>query len=62
MKKKLFAYMLLLTAIVSVTSGCMVREGYGNRRNHHDRYHNNGYNNGYNRGDHYHDSTHDRGY
>ncbi|NHA07932.1 hypothetical protein G7092_29300 [Mucilaginibacter sp. HC2] len=57
MKKKLFAYMLALTAIVSVTSGCMVREGYGNRRYHHDRYYNNGYDNGYNRGDH-----HDRGY
>jgi hypothetical protein len=58
MKKNLFAYILLLTAIVSVTSGCMVREGYGNRRYHHDRYHNNsGYDNGYNRGDH-----HDRGY
>jgi hypothetical protein len=57
MKKKLFAYMLALTAIVSVTSGYMVREGYGNRRYHHDRYYNNGYDNGYNRGDH-----HDRGY
>jgi hypothetical protein len=55
MKKKLFAYMLALTAIVSVTSGCMVREGYGNHRNHHDRYHN-GYNNGHDR-DHYHNGT-----
>ncbi|MBB6112321.1 hypothetical protein [Mucilaginibacter lappiensis] len=27
MKKRFFAYMFLLAAIVSVTSGCVVREG-----------------------------------
>jgi len=27
MKKRFFAYMLALTAVVSVTSGCVVREG-----------------------------------
>lgn len=58
MKKRFFAYAFLLAAIVSVTSGCVVRDGYGNRRHHHDRYHN-GYNNGYDH-DRYHD--HDRGY
>ncbi|WP_262889524.1 hypothetical protein [Mucilaginibacter inviolabilis] len=37
MKKRFFAYMLLLAAIVSVTSGCVVREGgYG----YHHRYYN----------------------
>ncbi|MGF7041806.1 hypothetical protein [Mucilaginibacter lappiensis] len=58
MKKRFLAYAFLLAAIVSVTSGCVVRDGYGNRRHHHDRYHN-GYNdNGYDRGHH----DHDRGY
>ena len=55
MKKKFLAYAFLLAAIVSVTSGCVVREGYGRRGYHHNGYNNNGYH------DHgYHD--HDRGY
>lgn len=46
MKKRFFAYLFLLAAVVSVTSGCVVREGgYG----YHHRYHNGYYN-------------HDRGY
>ena len=52
MKKRILAYAFLLAAIVSVTSGCMVRDGYGHRGYHHNRY-NNGYNNYHN---------HDRGY
>jgi hypothetical protein len=60
MKKRFVAFALLISAVVSVTSGCMVREDYG----HHRRYHN-GYNNGSNNG--YHDSNdhghyNDRGY
>jgi len=55
MKKRFLAYAFLLAAIVSVTSGCVVREGYGRRGYHHNGYNNNGYH------DHgYHD--HDRGY
>ena len=55
MKKRFLAYAFLLAAIVSVTSGCVVREGYGRRGYHHNGYYNNGYH------DHgYHD--HDRGY
>ncbi|WP_183556647.1 hypothetical protein [Mucilaginibacter sp. SP1R1] len=42
MKKRFLAYALLLAAIVSVTSGCVVRDGYGHRGYHHDRYYNNG--------------------
>ena len=62
MKRKFVALALLISAVVSVTSGCMVREDYGGRGRH--RYHN-GYNNGYNNG--YHDGNdhghyHDRGY
>jgi hypothetical protein len=56
MKRKFVALALLISAVVSVTSGCVVREDYG----HHHRYRN-GYNNGYNNGyDHGH--YHDRGY
>jgi hypothetical protein len=55
MKKRFLAYAFLLAAVVSVTSGCIVRDDYGHRR-HHNRY-NNGYNNG---NDNYH--NHDRGY
>lgn len=58
MKKRFVAFALLISAVVSVTSGCMVREGYGDRGRH--RYHN-GYNNGYhNSNDHGH--YNDRGY
>lgn len=32
MKKKFVAFTLLISAIVSVTSGCIVREGYGGHR------------------------------
>ncbi|QEM13956.1 MULTISPECIES: hypothetical protein [Mucilaginibacter] len=60
MKRKFVALALLISAVVSVTSGCVVREDYG----HHHRYrngYNNGYNNGYQNGsDHGH--YHDRGY
>ncbi|GAA3974015.1 hypothetical protein [Mucilaginibacter dorajii] len=46
MKKRFVAFALLIsTVVLSVTSGCVVRDGYGRGR-HHDRGHN-GYNNGY---------------
>jgi hypothetical protein len=52
MKKRFVAFALLISAVViSVSSGCVVRDGYG-RGNHHGRYHN-GYNNGGDHG-HYH--------
>jgi len=58
MKKKFVIYALLICTIVSVTSGCVVREGYGGHR-YHDRYH-------YRDHDHdgyWHDDHHDnRGY
>jgi len=37
MKTRSFAFALILAAIVSLTSGCVVREGYGHRY-YHDRY------------------------
>jgi hypothetical protein len=42
MKKRFVAYAFLIAAVVSVTSGCVVREGgYGyHHRYHHDRYYN----------------------
>ncbi|QEC75493.1 hypothetical protein [Mucilaginibacter ginsenosidivorax] len=39
MKKRFVAFALLISAVVvSVSSGCVVRDGYG-RGYHHDRYH-----------------------
>ncbi len=52
MKKKFVAFALVICAIVSVTSGCIVREGYGGHRDrdhdheghwHHDHDYNRGY-------------------
>jgi len=51
MKKKFVAFALVICAIVSVTSGCIVREGYGG--GHRDRdhgghwHHDHDYNRGY---------------
>ncbi|MDB5010016.1 MAG: hypothetical protein JWQ06_805 [Mucilaginibacter sp.] len=39
MKRKFFAFALLIAAFVSVTSGCYVGYGYPHRY-HHDRYYN----------------------
>lgn len=51
MKKRFVAFALLISAVVvSVSSGCVVRDGYG-RGYHH------GYHNGYDNGG-YHDSYH----
>ena len=52
LKKKFVAFALVICAIVSVTSGCVVREGYGGHRYHnHDRgghwHHDRDYNRGY---------------
>lgn len=48
MKKRFVAFALLISAfVVSVSSGCMVRDGYG--RGYHRGYHN-GYDNGGNHG------------
>ncbi|MDO3642115.1 hypothetical protein [Mucilaginibacter sp. L3T2-6] len=45
MKKKILAFALLLSAIATIGSGCVVREGYGHphhyhhyRYNHYDHY------------------------
>ena len=54
MKKKFVAFALVICAIVSVTSGCIVREGYGGHRyRDHDRDH---------EGHWHHDRDYDRGY
>ncbi|SDE30851.1 hypothetical protein SAMN05216464_105176 [Mucilaginibacter pineti] len=58
MKKRIVALAFLISAVVSVTSGCMVQDRYGDHRHRHDRYHNG---NGYNNNDHGHDHD-NRGY
>lgn len=61
MKKRFVAFALFIsTAVLSVTTGCMVQQRHGDGGRHHDRYHNG---NGYNNNDHGHDHDHDnRGY
>lgn len=52
MKKRFVAFALLIsTVVISVSSGCVVRDGYG-RGNHHGRHHD----------DDDHDRGHDRGH
>ncbi|MCO5945981.1 hypothetical protein [Mucilaginibacter flavidus] len=52
MKKKFVVFALVICAIVSVTSGCIVREGYGGGHRDHDHeghwHHDHDYNRGYN--------------
>jgi hypothetical protein len=59
MKKRIVALAFLISAVVSVTSGCMVQDRYGDHRHRNDRYHN-GYNDNNDHG-HYHDHD-NRGY